>query len=271
MIESQSQNVVLSIEDGIATIRLNDPLHLNPLTFGSYAELERMMLDFQKDPSVDVVILTGEGRGFCSGGSVDEIIAKLLQMPAEDLYRFTRMSCNLVANMQRLTKPIVAAVNGIAAGAGAMLALASDLRLLSDRAKFAFLFVKAGLAGADMGACHLLPQMVGRGKASELLFLGEPIMAEEAFRIGLANRVVPHEKLMEEALSLARKLQDGPLHAIGITKQLLNNEASMSLEAALEMEASAQALCMGTADFREGYDALVEKRKPRFHRKSNRE
>ena len=265
---TESQNVTLRVEDGIATVCLNDPLRLNPLTFRSYAELERMMLDFQKDPSVDVVIITGKGRGFCSGGSVDKIIAKLLQMPAEDLYRFTRMSCNVVANMRRLAKPIVAAVNGIAAGAGAMLALASDLRLASERAKFAFLFVKVGLAGADMGACHLLPQIVGRGKASELLFLGETISADEALRIGLANRVVPHERLMDEALSLSKRLQNGPLHAIGVTKQLLNNEATMSLEAALEMESNAQALCMQTRDFREGHDAFMEKRKPKFNRGS---
>lgn len=257
--------------EGIATIRLNDPSRLNPLTFEGYAELERIMLDFENDSSVDVVILTGEGEGFCSGGSVTDIIEKLLGMGAEELFRFTRMSCNVVLNMQRLSKPILAAVNGIAAGAGAMLALASDLRLVSDRARFAFLFVNVGLSGADMGACHLLPRMVGRGKASELLFLGESITAEEAFRIGLANRVVPHEKLMEEAGSLARRLQQGPLHAIGVTKQLLNQEAHMSLEAALEMEASAQALCMQAPDFREGYEAFVEKRKPNFRRKSKSE
>ena len=260
------RSFIYEVEDGIATVRLNDPDRLNALTFQSYEELEKLTEHLAHDETVKVVVLTGTGKGFCSGGSVHEIIAELLKMKAEDLYRFTRMTCNVVKNMRRLKKPIIAAVNGIAAGAGAMLALASDLRMDSDRAKFAFLFVKVGLSGADMGALYLLPKIVGQGKAAELLFLGDAIDAREAFRIGLANQVVPHEKLMEETYSLARRLRDGPLYALGVTKELLNLEAAMELEAALETEATAQARCMQTNDFQEGYRAFIEKRPPQFNR-----
>ena len=257
---------VYEVDDGIATVRLNDPDRLNALTFQTYEELEKITEELAHDDTVKVLVLTGTGKGFCSGGSVHEIIAKLLEMEADALYRFTRMTCNVVKNMRQLKKPIIAAVNGIAAGAGAMLALASDLRIVSDRAKFAFLFVKVGLSGADMGALYLLPRIVGLGKAAELLFLGDAIDAHEAHRIGLANRVVPHEKLMEEAYSLARRLKEGPLYALGVTKELLNLEAHMDLETALEIEATAQARCMETKDFHEGYRAFVEKRAPRFNR-----
>lgn len=259
------RSFVYEVEDGIATVRLNDPDRLNALTFQTYEELEKLTGDLAQDARVKILLLTGSGKGFCSGGSVHEIIAKLLEMEADALYRFTRMTCNVVKNMRQLKKPIIAAVNGIAAGAGAMLALASDLRIVSDRAKFAFLFVKVGLSGADMGALYLLPRIVGQGKASELLFLGDAIDAQEALRIGLANRVVPHEKLMEEAYSLARRLKEGPLYALGVTKELLNLEADMALEAALETEATAQARCMQSRNFREGYRAFSEKRAPRFN------
>ena len=214
---------------------------------------------------VKVLVITGAGKGFCSGGSVDEIIGKLLEMKGNDLYNFTRMTCNLVRNMRNLKKPIVASVNGIAAGAGAMLSLASDIRIVSDRAKFAFLFVKVGLAAADMGALYLLPRIVGQGKATELLFLGDSIDAQEAYRIGLANRVVPHEDLGQETSQLAQRLKNGPLYALGVSKELLNFEANMDLEASLEMEAMAQARCMETDAFREGYKAFMEKRKPQFN------
>lgn len=260
------KSLIYEVDDGIATVRLNDPERLNALTFETYEELEKLTKNLASDEQVKVLVLTGTGKGFCAGGSVHEIIAKLLKMKTDDLYRFTRMTCNVVKNMRQLKKPIIAAVNGIAAGAGAMLALASDLRIVSDRAKFAFLFTKVGLAGADMGALYLLPKIVGQGKATELLFLGDPIDAQEAFRIGLANRVVPHEKLMEEAYSLARRLRDGPRYALGVTKELLNLEADMTLEAALETEATAQARCMETNDFREGYRAFIEKRAPEFNR-----
>ncbi|MBI4525756.1 MAG: enoyl-CoA hydratase family protein [Deltaproteobacteria bacterium] len=260
------QSFVLEAENGIATLRLNDPERLNALTFQTYQELERIMVDLAHEPTVKVLVLTGSGKGFCSGGSVHDIIAKLLEMKGDDLYRFTRMTCNVVKNMRNLKKPIIAAVNGIAAGAGAMLALASDLRILSDRAKFAFLFVKVGLAGADMGVLQLLPRIVGRGRATELLFLGDPIDAQECYRIGLANRVVPHDDLITEVTKLANRLKDGPLYALGVTKELLNLEEDLDLETALEMEAMAQARCMETTDFHEGYRAFIEKRAPQFNK-----
>ena len=260
------QSFIYEVDDGIATVRLNDPDRLNALTFQTYEELEKLTGDLAQDERVKILLLTGSGKGFCSGGSVNEIIGKLIEMKADSLYRFNRMTCNVVKGMRNLKKPIIAAVNGIAAGAGAMLALASDLRIVSDRAKFAFLFVKVGLSGADMGALYLLPRIVGQGKASELLFLGDGIDAQDALRIGLANRVVPHEKLMEEAYSLARRLKEGPLYALGVTKELLNLETHMDLETALEIEATAQARCMETKDFHEGYRAFVEKRAPRFNR-----
>jgi enoyl-CoA hydratase/carnithine racemase len=246
---------IYEVDDGIATIRLNDPDRLNALTFETYVELERVF-----------AVMTGTGKGFCSGGSVHDIIAKLLEMNAEEQQRFTRLTCDVVKNMRALKKPIIAAVNGIAAGAGAILALASDIRVLSDRAKFAFLFTKVGLSGADMGACYLLPRVVGHGRAAELLFSGDVIDAQECLRIGLANRVVPHEKLVGETYSLARKLMAGPLEALAVTKELLDREAAMNLNQALELEAAEQARLMQSADFKEGYRAFLEKRPPKFNR-----
>lgn len=260
------RSFIYEVEDGIATVRLNNPEKLNALTFETYRELERLFREAASDGEVKVLVLTGTGKGFCSGGSVDEIIGKLIEMKRESLRRFTLMSCNVVKNMRLLKKPIIAAVNGVAAGAGAILALASDLRIVSDRARFAFLFVKVGLAGADMGALYLLPRIVGHGRATELLFLGDSIDAEEARRIGLATRVVPHEELMKEAYALARRLKEGPLYALGVTKELLNLEANMDLEDALATEARAQAGCMGKPDFVEGYRAFKEKRAPVFNR-----
>ena len=260
------QSFLYEVEDGIATVRLNDPDKLNALTFQTYGELEKLFKELAHHDTVKVVVITGTGKGFCSGGSVDGIIGKLVRMKPDELYRFTRMTCNVVQNMRSLKKPIVAAVNGIAAGAGAMLALASDLRIVSDRAKFAFLFVSVGLCGADMGALYLLPRIVGQGRAAELLFLGNSIDAEEAYRIGLANRVVQHERLMEETYALAKRLKEGPLYALGVTKELLQREADEDLEAALKLEAKAQAKCMETPDFQEGYRAFMEKRKPVFNK-----
>jgi enoyl-CoA hydratase/carnithine racemase len=250
----------------IATVRFNDPEALNALTFETYAELERLFNDLAHDEPVKVVVLTGTGKGFCSGGNVRKIIGKLIGMSADELHRFTRMTCKVTQNMRHLKKPIIAAVNGIAAGAGAMLALASDFRLVSDRAKFGFVFVKVGLSGADMGALYLLPRIVGLAKATELLFLGDIIDAQEAYRIGLANRVVEHERLMHEAYELAGRLKQQPLHALGVTKELLEREANMDLERALTLEATAQADCMQTEDFKEGYRAFTEKRTPVFNR-----
>lgn len=257
---------VFENNDGVATIRLNDPDKLNALTFQAYAELEKAFADLAHDDAVRVVVLTGTGRGFCSGGSVTEIIGPLLKMKSAELYQFTRMTCDVIKNMRTLNKPIIAAVNGIAAGAGAMLMLASDLRIFSDAARAAFLFVKVGLSGADMGALYLLPRIVGLGKATELVYFGDTIDAAEAFRIGLANRVVPAETLMDCAYEWANRLKSGPLHALGLTKQHLEEEGRAGLLTALEMEAVTQARCMEMPDFAEGYHAFIEKRPPRFNR-----
>jgi enoyl-CoA hydratase/carnithine racemase len=257
---------VFENNNGVATIRLNDPERLNALTFQTYADLEKITAELAHDPTVKVVVLTGTGKGFCSGGRVDDIIGPLLKMKGDELYKFTRMTCNVVKNMQQLKKPIIAAVNGIAAGAGAMLMLASDLRIFSDKARAAFLFVKVGLSGADMGALYLLPRIVGLGKATELVYFGDTIDAQEAHRIGLANRVVPGDTLMDEAYKWANRLKDGPLYALGVTKELLEYEANVNLETALETEAMAQARCMETPDFIEGYNAFVEKRPLKFNR-----
>jgi enoyl-CoA hydratase/carnithine racemase len=260
------RSFIYEVSDGIATIRLNDPDRLNALTFETYAELERVFAALASDSAAKVVVLTGTGKGFCSGGSVHEIIAKLLDMNAEEQQRFTRLTCDVVKNMRGLKKPIIAAVNGIAAGAGAVLALASDIRILSERSRFAFLFTKVGLSGADMGACHMLPRLVGHGRAAELLFTGEAIDAQECLRIGLANRVVSPEKLMDSVYELARELKDGPLEALGVTKEMLDREADMNLTEALALEAAEQARLMQSADFQEGYRAFVEKRPPKFNR-----
>ena len=259
-------NFVFENDDGVATIRLNDPDHLNALTFQSYGDLEKIMAELAHDDTVKVVVLTGTGKGFCSGGSVNDIIGPLLKMKGDELYNFTRMTCNVVKNMRNLKKPIIAAVNGIAAGAGAMLMLASDLRIFSDKARAAFLFVKVGLSGADMGALYLLPRIVGLGKATELVYFGDTIDAQEAHRIGLANRVVPGDTLMDEAYKWARRLKEGPHYALGVTKELFELEANVDLATALEMEARAQARCMETPDFVEGYNAFVEKRPLKFNR-----
>ena len=250
--------------DGVAVLTLDRKDTLNSLTFELYGQLERLFADLETQANVKVVILTGEGRGFCSGGNVEEIIARLLTKDLAETLRFTRMTGAVVRNMRRLTKPILAAVNGVAAGAGAVLALASDLRVLSDKASFAFLFAKVGLTGADMGAAHLLPRVVGAGRAAELLLLGDKIGAEEAYRIGLANRVVPAEKLMDETLALARRLANGPTLAHAMTKRMLVNEAGMDLDSAIEQEAQAQALLLRAHDHAEFYRAWQEKREPRF-------
>lgn len=260
------RSLIFDNKDGIATIRLNDPAKLNALTFETYGDLEKITAELAHDDTVNTIVLTGTGKGFCSGGSVDGIIGPLLKMTSGERRNFTRMTCNVVRNMRQLKKPIIAAVNGVAAGAGALLMLAADLRIFSDQAHAAFLFVKVGLSGADMGALYLLPRIVGLGKATELLYFGDTIDAQEAYRIGLANRVVPAEILMDEAYAWARRLQESPRHALGVTKELFEKEANMSLQTALEMEAKAQAECMETSDFHEGYNAFIEKRVPRFNR-----
>jgi enoyl-CoA hydratase/carnithine racemase len=250
--------------DGVAVLTLDRPDSLNSLTFAIYAQLERLFVDLETDAAVKALVLTGSGRGFCSGGNVEDIIGALLDADVADTLAFTRMTGAVVRNMKRLSKPIVGAINGTAAGAGTVLALGCDLRVLSERASFAFLFTKVGLTGADMGAAHLLPKIVGMGRAAELLLLGDKIDAAECLRIGLANRVVPSEQLEATALELAQRLANGPGLALAMTKRLLVNEASMDLESAIEQEAQAQALLLRAHDHREFYRSWVEKRAPRF-------
>lgn len=250
--------------DGVAVLTLDRPDTLNSLTFAIYGQLERLFVDLETDARVKAVVLTGAGRGFCSGGNVEEIIQPLLQRDVAQTLQFTRMTGAVVRNMRRLSKPILAAINGVTAGAGTVLALAADLRILSEKASFAFLFSRVGLTGADMGAAYLLPKVVGMGRASELLLFGDKIDAAECYRIGLANKVVAPDKLLDEALAWARRLAKGPTLAHALTKRLLLNESHMDLESAIEQEAQAQALLLRAGDHAEFYRAWSEKREPRF-------
>jgi enoyl-CoA hydratase/carnithine racemase len=252
------------LEGPIGVVTFTRPDTLNSLTFEVYRELTDLFFELQKEPQVKAVVITGEGRGFCSGGDVNSIIGELFSRDLPGLVDFTRMTCELIANMRTLKKPIIAALNGTAAGAGAVIALASDLRIASDKAKIAFLFVKVGLAGADMGAAHLLPRLVGLSRATELLYFGDAIDAPTAERYGLFNKVVPAERVKAEAMAWATRLAEGPTFAIGMTKELLDEEATQDLRAALANEARAQAACMLTKDFREAYEAFTQKRPAKF-------
>lgn len=249
---------------GVATITLNRPERLNALTFEVYRELTDTFAALRTEEAVRVVVITGAGRAFCSGGDVHDIIGELFSRDMEGLLEFTRMTCELVRNIRALRKPVIASLNGTTAGAGACIALASDMRLAAEEAKIAFLFVKVGLSGADMGAAYLLPRVVGLAKATELLYTGDFISATEAERIGLYNRVVPSSELATATRELAERLAQGPAFALAKTKELLDREAHMNLDAALECEAQAQAICMQHPDYREAYEAFVAKRKPRF-------
>jgi len=251
-------------EDGVATITLNRPERLNALTFETYAELRDTFAALQQEKDVRVVIITGKGKGFCSGGDVRDIIGELFKRDHQGLLEFTRMTGALLLNIRKLLKPVIAKINGTVAGAGAMIALASDFRIAETGSKFAFLFTKVGLSGADMGACLLLPRIVGITKATELLMTGDSIGAEEAHRIGLVNKVCPPDFLNEETMALARRLAKGPGRGIAVTKECLNRELSMSLEDAVEAEAQAQAECMTHPDFKEAFNAFLEKRPPKF-------
>jgi enoyl-CoA hydratase/carnithine racemase len=250
--------------NGVATITLNRPERLNALTFDVYRELTDTFAALRTETDVRVVVITGAGRAFCSGGDVHDIIGELFNRDIEGLLEFTRMTCELVRNIRVLHKPVIASLNGTTAGAGACIALASDIRIASEAAKIAFLFVKVGLSGADMGAAYLLPRAVGLAKATELLYTGDFISAQEAERIGLYNRVVPGDQLAKTTRELAERLAQGPAFALAKTKELLDREANMSLEAALECEAQAQAICMQHPDYREAYEAFVNKREPQF-------
>ena len=253
-----------SFEDGIATVTLDRPERKNPLTFDSYAELRDCFRALVYAREVKSVVVAGAGGNFSSGGDVHEIIGPLTEMDMPALLDFTRMTGDLVKAMRACPQPIVAAIDGICVGAGAILAMASDLRLATPEAKTAFLFTRVGLAGCDMGACAILPRIVGQGRAAELLFTGRVMSAEEGERWGFHNRLVPSEALLDEARALARSLASGPTFAHGITKTQLNQEWNVSLETAIEMEAQAQAICMATNDFRRAFEAFAAKRTPEF-------
>ena len=251
-------------EDGVATVTLNRPERKNPLTFDSYAELRDLFGQLKYADDVHAVVLVGAGDNFCSGGDVHEIIGPLVQLKAPELLMFTRMTGDLVKAMRTCPQPIVAAIDGVCAGAGAIMAMASDLRLGTARSKTAFLFNRVGLAGCDMGACAMLPRIVGQGRASELLYTGRSLGGEEGERWGFFNRLCAPDALRADALRLAREIAAGPTFANGLTKTMLHQEWAMTIEQAIEAEAQAQAICMLTEDFARAYHAFVAKSKPVF-------
>jgi enoyl-CoA hydratase/carnithine racemase len=250
--------------DGIGRITLNRPERKNPLTFDSYAELRDLFERLRHADDIHVVVVAGAGGNFCSGGDVHEIIGPLVRLKAPELLMFTRMTGDLVKAMRTCPQPIVAAIDGVCAGAGAIIAMASDLRLGTARSKTAFLFNRVGLAGCDMGACAMLPRIVGQGRASELLYTGRSLGGEEAERWGFLNRLCDPARLHDDAMAMARDLAAGPTFANGITKTMLHQEWAMTLEQAIEAEAQAQAICMLTGDFTRAYEAFAAKQKPRF-------
>ncbi len=253
-----------AVKDGVATITLDRPEKLNALTFEIYAQLRDLFDALRYEDAVKVVVLTGSGDAFSSGGDVQEIIGELLKRDLKGHLDFTRMTGAVVQHMRLLDKPILAALNGMTAGAGTVLALASDLRIASEKARIAFLFTRVGLTGADMGAGYLLPRIVGLGRAMELLMLGDTIDAATAERYGLVNRVTPHDEVMSVTMELARRLADGPSQALAMTKRMLNNELSMDLVSAIEAEAQAQALLLLGEDHRAFYEAFTAKQKTTF-------
>lgn len=253
-----------SVEAGVATVTLTRPERKNPLTFESYAELRDLFHQLKYADDVKVVVITGAGDNFCSGGDVHEIIGPLVRLKAPELLMFTRMTGDLVKTMRACPQPIVAAIDGVCAGAGAIIAMASDLRLGTARSKTAFLFNRVGLAGCDMGACAILPRIIGQGRASELLYTGRALGGVEGERWGFFNRLCEPQALLQEAQSLASDLAAGPSFANGITKTMLHQEWTMTIDQAIEAEAQAQAICMMTEDFSRAYHAFVAKQKPKF-------
>jgi enoyl-CoA hydratase/carnithine racemase len=253
-----------AVDDGVATVTFDRPERLNALTFEVYADFRDLLGELEHRDDVKVLVVTGEGKGFCSGGDVDEIIGRLVEMDTKGLLEFTRMTGAVVERMRRLPIPIVASVNGVAAGAGAVIALAADLRLLGESASFHFLFTKVGLAGADMGSAYLLPRVVGLGRATEILLLGEKVSSQNAVSMGLASRIVGDDQLVDETTLLARRLADGPTMAIGATKVLLGRELDMDLASSIELEAFTQALLMTGEDHAEFYRAFTDKRPPEW-------
>ena len=262
--EFKPQHFGWRVEGKVAHISLNRPERKNPLTFESYAELRDTFRKLAYATDVKTVVLAGSGGNFCSGGDVHEIIGPLVRMEMPELLRFTRMTGDLVKAMRACPQPIIAAIDGVCAGAGAMLACASDIRLGTARSKVAFLFVRVGLAGADMGACTLLPRLVGMSRAAELLFSGRAMSGEEAERIGFFSSLYPPEEVEKKAGELARNLSDGPTFAHGMTKTMLYQEWSSGLDECIEAEAQAQAICMQTKDFTRAYEAFVARQKPVF-------
>ena len=259
-----AQHVRLTVEGRVASILLDRPERKNPLTFDSYAELVALFRAAAGDETVGAFVLSGAGGNFCSGGDVHEIIGPLLDRDTKGLMGFTAMTGELVKAMRACPQPIIAAVDGIAAGAGAIMAMASDMRLATPRAKVAFLFNRVGLAGCDMGACAILPRIIGQGRASELLYTGRSMSAQEGLDWGFFSRAVEPEALADAAANLARQVVEGPGFANAMTKRMLAMEWSMSVEQAIEAEAVAQALCMTTKDFRRAYDAFVARQRPVF-------
>ncbi|MFZ5674139.1 MAG: enoyl-CoA hydratase family protein [Pseudomonadota bacterium] len=260
----QARNVLMTVTDGVAAITLNRPEKKNPLTFDSYDELTAIFAAARKDETTHAFVIHGAGGNFSSGGDVMEIIGPLTEMNVPQLLRFTEMTGDLVKAMRACPQPIVSAIDGICAGAGAIIAMASDLRLGTEAAKVAFLFNRVGLAGCDMGACAMLPRIIGQGRAAELLYTGRVLGGSEAERWGFFNRLVDPANLLEEATKLARQLVQGPTFANGMTKRMLQAEWAMSIDDAVEAEAIAQALCMKTEDFRRAYEAFANKQKPVF-------
>ena len=257
-------HVAYGFENGVATLTLNRPERKNPLTFASYAELRDLFRAFNYASDVKAVVLTGDGGNFCSGGDVHEIIGPLTKMSMPELLEFTRMTGDLVKAMRACPQPIIAAIDGICAGAGAMLALAADLRLGTPQTTTAFLFTRVGLAGADMGACALLPRLIGQGRASELLFTGRAMRADEGLQWGFFNALHEPAALLTGAQQLAQSLASGPTFAHGMTKTMLHQEWAMTLDQAIEAEAQAQAICMQTQDFQRAYEAFSARQKPVF-------
>ncbi len=251
-------------DSGVATITLNIPDRKNPLTFDSYAELRDTFRDLVYVADVKAVVVTGSGGNFCSGGDVHDIIGPLTEMDICGLLEFTRMTGDLIKAMRQCPQPIVSAVDGVCVGAGAIVAMASDFRYGTDKAKVGFVFTRVGLAGCDMGACAMLPRLIGQGRAADLLYTGRIMRAEEGEQWGFYNRLCSSESLLDEARELAHTLVEGPTFAHGITKTMLHQEWNMSIDQAIEAEAQAQALCMQTADFKRAYRAFVDKKKPEF-------
>jgi len=260
----QARHFLYEVADRVALITLNRPERKNPLTFDSYAELRDLFRAIAGAADVKAIIITGAGENFCSGGDVHEIIGPLTKLDKKGLLNFTRMTGDLVKAMRACPQPIVAAIDGTCAGAGALLALASDIRLGTARSKIAFLFTRVGLAGCDMGACALLPRVIGQGRAAELLYTGRSMGGEEAERWGFLNRVCAPESLLPDARMLAAELAAGPTFAHAMTKRMLHQEWNMGVDEAIDAEAEAQAICMTTKDFHRAYDAFVAKRKPAF-------